>query len=64
VDVVRDNRLLPGQAASSWHQFPACPTGAQVDARLLYRPWPVGLGRERGWAQAEQVIARATLVAP
>jgi hypothetical protein len=62
IDMVRDNRLPPKVAATTTHAFAlaaACTTG-ELTATLLYRPVPVGLGRERGWDPRDYVIASAT----
>ncbi len=65
VDVVSDNRLLPGQRWTSSHRFAACAGSLQVDAVLVYRAAPLWLATERGWSLADQVIATASVeVAP
>ncbi|MBM4292397.1 MAG: hypothetical protein FJ138_13990 [Deltaproteobacteria bacterium] len=48
-DVERDNRLKPGQAWRSAHLFAARCDAPAATARLLYRPYPLWLARERGW---------------
>jgi hypothetical protein len=68
VDMVSDNRLLPGAAAQTHHAFtipPGCSaTQAQVSAVVLYRPVPVGMARERGWEAKDYVIAQVTQSVP
>ncbi len=64
VDVVRDNRLLPYETATTQHRF-ALPDGcAQVtaSARLVYRRYPLGLARERGWELLDHVFGSADIV--
>ncbi len=58
VDVVSDNRLAPQQAFTTFHSFVGCPD-PEITARLLYRPWPVALARERGWPLVEHEMASA-----
>lgn len=58
-DVRSDNRLPPGGRWTSTHVFEADGCEApRVTARLLYRPWPWALGRERGWTPREIEMAR------
>jgi Cytochrome c554 and c-prime len=62
VDIVSDNRIAPEAQVTTTHSF-AVPMGcadATVTATLLYRPIPVGLGRERGWSPVDYVVASAT----
>ncbi len=57
-DVVRDNRLLPYHSASSEHRFsvPAGCGDAEAEAWLIYRRYPPGLARERGWPSHDAVL--------
>jgi hypothetical protein len=57
VDVVSDNRLLPGQAWTSRHVFAPCAGQASVEATLVHRdaPWSATL---RGWDVRDRVMAR------
>ena len=48
-DVARDNRLKPGQAWRSAHIFSSSCDAPLAAARLIYRPYPLWLARERGW---------------
>lgn len=56
VDVVSDNRLLPGQPATTSHVFEGC-ASPTVRATVLYRAYPAALARERGWANPDRVVA-------
>ena len=58
-DVVRDNRLLPYHSASSEHRFELAAPCTQItaEARLVYRRYPPGLARERGWPSFDYVLA-------
>lgn len=62
VDMVRDNRLVPGSPTVTTHVFaipPGCPS-ATVTASLVYRPVPVGQARQRGWDARDWVVASTT----
>jgi hypothetical protein len=63
-DVVRDNRVLPYGAATSEHRFtaPATCTLLEAEARLIYRPYPPALARERGWPSLDYLIASREVV--
>ena len=63
-DVVRDNRLLPYHSASSAHRFALPGTCSEVsaEARLVYRRYPPGLARERGWPSVDHVLASRELL--
>ena len=68
VDIASDNRIPPGQSATTSHQFslpPAC-TDATVTARVLYRPLPLSQARLRGWTASDYLIAdsQATITLP
>ena len=56
VDVASDNRLLPQQSWTSEHQFQTPCEDPEVIARLIHRPYPLALARERGWEPADQVM--------
>lgn len=60
VDVARDDRLKPRGARTSTHRFlvdSACAEAPVARARLIYRPFPRHLTRQRRWDRADQVIA-------
>ena len=59
VDVVSDNRLMPQQAWTSTHIFEATCDAPEVQATLLYRPYPLGLAQERGWRFEDTIMAEA-----
>ena len=61
IDMVSDNRISPQSKAVTKHAF-AIPAGcasatATVTAVVVYRPIPLGLGRQRGWDARDYVIA-------
>jgi hypothetical protein len=61
VDIVRDNRLLPYESATSEHRF-ELPDGCAdlaASARVIYRRYPLRLARERGWELLDHVITSA-----
>jgi hypothetical protein len=60
VDVASDNRLLPTASATSEHEFVATCDTPKVVGRLIYRPRPLRLARERGWPVADSVITEAS----
>jgi len=60
VDVVSDNRLMPAQAWTGEWTFTSPCAEPATRATLLYRQWPVPLGRERGWAPTDVVVVEAT----
>lgn len=65
VDMVSDNRLMPGVTATTTHAFaipPGCTT-ADVEAHLIFRQVPLALARERGRDAEDFVIATATATA-
>lgn len=58
VDVVSDNRLLPGGGSgTSLHRFATCEGVVEAEARLLYRRLPGDLASERGWELGEVHMA-------
>jgi hypothetical protein len=56
VDIASDNRLLQGNAWTTTHLFEATCDQPTVRARLLYRPYPLDLARERLWEVSERVL--------
>jgi hypothetical protein len=59
VDVISDNRLAPQQEWTSLHRFDlggGC-VEPQVRARLVYRPLPPNLARERDWSRGDITMA-------
>ncbi len=56
VDVVSDNRLLPQEDWTSEHSFQGNCETPTVVARLIHRPYPLTLARERGWDVNDQVM--------
>ncbi|MEE2644111.1 MAG: hypothetical protein VYD19_04205 [Myxococcota bacterium] len=59
VDLASDNRLPPQKSWRSAYSFPRSCSAPSVQARLIYRRYPLWLARERGWTLADQEIARA-----
>ena len=59
VDLASDNRLPPQESWESSHRFPASCPAPTVEARLVYRRYPLWLARERGWTLADRSIATA-----
>jgi hypothetical protein len=62
IDMVSDNRIAPQAVATTTHAFaipPGCPS-ATLTAVVVYRPIPLGLGRQRGWDARDYVIATTT----
>ena len=61
VDVVSDNRLMPGTPFTSQHRFDASAcNNPVVTAVVPYRSYPPALAAERGWTQTEAVLKTAT----
>ena len=61
VNIASDNRIGPGKSMLTTHEFtvpPGCDTGI-ARARILYRPVPLSLARQRGWEAKDYVIATA-----
>lgn len=58
LDIVRDNRLMPGKPNISQHHFAlgGCAT-PQAKATLLYRRVPIRVARERSWDPRDHVVA-------
>ena len=61
-DLMRDNRLRPNQAWTSQHHFelPDHCEQAQVQARLVYRPYPWWLATQRAWNMWDREIRVVT----
>ena len=61
-DLIRDNRLRPGAHWRTRHRFKleTCQAAPLVEARLIYRPYPLWLARERGWEMWDRVIRRVS----
>jgi putative hemolysin len=59
VDVVVDNRLLPGADWQTTHTFDAA-CAPTVTARLTYRAYPWALAAERGWSNPDRVVAEVS----
>jgi len=60
VDVVSDNRLMPGKNFTTTHHFEATCDLPEVTAKLLYRPFPVELAVERGWEMPYDLLLEVT----
>jgi hypothetical protein len=60
VDVVSDNRLLPGESWTSTHVFEATCESPSIHAVLLYRSAPLALAQQRSWNLADQVMAEVS----
>ncbi|MCO4746333.1 MAG: hypothetical protein KC912_16170 [Proteobacteria bacterium] len=58
VDVVSDNRILAFQSWTSSHDFAATCADPEVEAVLLYRPYPYALSSERAWGMSERIAAQ------
>ena len=57
VDVVADNRLLPGGGWTGDHAFAASCEAPVVTARLVWRQAPMALQAERGWDLPDRRMA-------
>ena len=55
VDVASDNRILPQESWTSTHVFAAPCETPRVSARLIHRPLPLALARQRGWTENDSV---------
>ncbi len=56
VDVASDNRLMPQQSWTTQHTFRSpCPE-PEVQATLIYRPYPLELANQRRWELGEEVM--------
>jgi hypothetical protein len=56
VDVASDNRILPQEEWTSEHRFDGDCAEPSVVARLIHRPYPLDLARERGWDVNDQLM--------
>lgn len=65
-DILFDTRIRPQEGLTSTHGFatPSFCFEATVRARLVYRPHPWALARERGWFGRDYVIAEAEATFP
>jgi hypothetical protein len=65
-DLLFDTRIRPQEGLTSTHGFatPSFCFEATVRARLVYRPHPWALVRERGWTGRDYVIAEAEATFP
>ena len=61
VDVVADNRIAPGESASSTHLFGACAETPQVTAVLLHRGTTWALAEEKNWTLNDSLMAKESL---
>ena len=59
IDIASDNRIRPGESATTAHRFAIPPGCSQADVRatVLYRPLPLRLAAERAW-DARDYVAR------
>jgi hypothetical protein len=58
-DIVRDNRLKPMTPWKTQHRFDLstpCDGQIQVNAKLIYRPYPYWLAKERGWYMWDRLM--------
>lgn len=62
VDVVSDNRLMPGTSFTSTHTFAASCAAPTVEARLVYRRVPWALSTEKRWTNPDAVMARVEVL--
>ena len=60
VDVISDNRLMPGAEWISTHWFAATCADPVVRARLIHRNIPVALAEERGAERVDQVMVEVS----
>ncbi|MFT5585790.1 MAG: hypothetical protein ACI9VR_003383, partial [Cognaticolwellia sp.] len=61
VDVVADNRIGPGESASSTHLFGACAEQPQVQAVLLHRGTTWELASQKNWTLNDSLMAKESL---
>ncbi len=64
VDVVSDNRLLPGASWTTTHRFVSPCARPTATATLVHRNYPWALAAERGWTLSDQTMATSTRTAP
>jgi hypothetical protein len=58
-DITRDNRLKPMTPWKTQHRFDLstpCDGAIQVNAKLIYRPYPYWLAKERGWYMWDRLM--------
>ena len=55
-DLVRDQRIKPNQSWTSIHRFPSSCSNPTLQVRLVYRPYPLWLARQRGWIMWDEVM--------
>jgi hypothetical protein len=58
-DITRDNRLKPMTPWKTQHRFDLstpCDGEIQVNAKLIYRPYPYWLAKERGWYMWDRLM--------
>ncbi len=58
-DIVRDNRLKPMTPWKTQHRFDLsmpCDGQIQVNAKLIYRPYPYWLAKERAWYMWDRLM--------
>ena len=60
VDVVSDNRLMPQRSFTASFAFETTCTDPRIDARLVYRRFPVRLARARRWPLETQQMTEGT----
>ncbi len=61
IDVVSDNRLMPGGGAwTSTHSFSATCDTPTLHAALLYRAAPYDLVQQRGWDRGDRILAEVS----
>ena len=65
VDLSRDNRLLPyvGDTQTYRFELPSGCTEPQANLTLVYRAYPPGLARERGWTSTDHLVSELSLTA-
>ena len=61
VDVVADNRIAPGESASSTHLFGACAEPPQIQAALLHRGTTWALAGQKNWTLNDSLMAKESL---
>lgn len=61
VDVVADNRIAPGESASSTHLFGSCAETPEVSAVLLHRGTTWALADEKSWTLTDSLMAKESL---
>ncbi len=59
IDVVADNRLMPGQSFETIHRFRSSCSNPRVRARVYYRAYPWWLAEERGWSNPHELMTES-----